>query len=268
MIVFGGPTLAGAAVKVAPFRLLPPARQGDLFRAMEMWRPAAVGLIDGVFLDVPSIWHREILWAMAQGVHVYGAASMGALRAAELAPFGMHGVGMVFEAYRDGLWPGFPGAFEDDDEVAVTHAPEAAGSAALSDAMVDLRATLLAAQAAGVIDRAACLRLAAALKRRHFAQRSLSVLGRFGGAALRAWLPHGAVAQKRADALALLARMRADRPLWAEPHRPNFRFERALVWERFAAAESARLREAQARARADTLGRPRKEDVDAWLRGL
>ena len=42
--------------------------------------------------------------------------------------------------------------FEDDDEVAVIHAPAAAGGAALSDAMVDLRASLDAAEVAGVID--------------------------------------------------------------------------------------------------------------------
>ena len=55
--------------------------------------PRAIGIIDGVFLDVASVWHREILWALSQGVHVFGAASMGALRAAELDGFGMRGVG-------------------------------------------------------------------------------------------------------------------------------------------------------------------------------
>ena len=70
---------------------------------------------------------------------------------AELAPFGMRGIGKVFAAYRDGCWPGDPGAFEDDDEVAVVHAPPELGGAALSDAMVDLRATLASAEAAGVV---------------------------------------------------------------------------------------------------------------------
>ena len=48
---------------------------------------------------------------MAAGTQVFGAASMGALRAAELAPFGMIGVGAIFAAYRDGRLTG-------DDEVA------------------------------------------------------------------------------------------------------------------------------------------------------
>ena len=115
--------------------------------------PRAIGIIDGGFLDVASVWHREILWALSQGVHVFGAASMGALRAAELDGFGMRGVGRIYAAYRDGCWPGYDEAFEDDDEVAVIHAPPEAGGLPLSDAMVDLRDTLLAAEAAGIIDR-------------------------------------------------------------------------------------------------------------------
>ena len=76
-----------------------PARQGDIWRAVRAHRPVAIGLIDGVFFHEPAVWHREILWALAEGVHVFGAASMGALRAAELEPFGMRGVGRVFAAY-------------------------------------------------------------------------------------------------------------------------------------------------------------------------
>ena len=97
--------------------------------------PLAIGLIDGYFERVPAVWHKEILWALSQGIHVFGSASMGALRAAELAPFGMIGVGAIFEAYRDGI-------LEDDDEVAVAHGPADTGYRAGSDAMVNIRATL------------------------------------------------------------------------------------------------------------------------------
>jgi hypothetical protein len=51
--------------------------------------PAIIGLIDGYFEVTPTVWHKEILWAMAQGIHVHGSASIGALRAAELCSFGM-----------------------------------------------------------------------------------------------------------------------------------------------------------------------------------
>jgi len=267
-VVFLGPTLPAEQAAAFSFRVLPPARQGDVYRAVRAWRPAAVGIVDGLFLDVPAVWHREILWALAQGVHVYGAASMGALRAAELECFGMRGVGRIFEAYQTGVWPGFPEKFEDDDEVAVVHAPVEAGGAALSEAMVDVRATLLAAHAASVIGRRTCLRLAAAMKRRHFAERSFAALVSAAPSGLRDWLPTGRVAQKRLDALAMLEAMRAARPHWGEPFAPKFRFERALVWQRFEAAAHA----AEQRARAAAVGRLRggvpllrKEDVDEWL---
>jgi hypothetical protein len=132
VVVFTGPTLPKAEAEARlGGTILPPARQGDIWRAVRTHRPVAIGLIDGVFFHQPAIWHREILWALAEGVHVFGAASMGALRAAELAPFGMRGVGKVFEAFRDGFWPGFSEPFEDDDEVAVIHAPAELGHAAM-----------------------------------------------------------------------------------------------------------------------------------------
>jgi len=87
---------------------------------------------------------------MSQGIHVFGSASMGALRAAELAAFGMEGVGSIYEAYREGQ-------LEDDDEVAVAHMPAAYGYKCTSTAMVDIRATLVAAQAEGVISATARL---------------------------------------------------------------------------------------------------------------
>lgn len=67
---------------------------GDITRAASE-RPAVIGVIDGVFEVVPTVWHKEILWVMARGVPVYGAASIGAQRAAELAPFGMRGSTMT-----------------------------------------------------------------------------------------------------------------------------------------------------------------------------
>jgi hypothetical protein len=245
-VVFVGPTLPmqdAAALLDATF--LPPMRQGDVFRAVRAFHPRAIGLIDGVFLDVPAVWHREILWALSQGTHVFGAASMGALRAAELAEFGMRGVGVIFEAYRVGVWPGDDAGFEDDDEVAVIHAPAAAGGAALSDAMVDLRASLDAAEAAGVIGHGDRKMLVAAMKSLHFPARSFirldrearTLLSEAAAARLTDWLACNRVAQKRLDAIAMLKEMaRADDPA---PFRASFRFERALVWEQFVRVAAA-----------------------------
>ena len=247
-VVFLGPTLPAAeAMARLPCTLLPPAGQGDVFRAVRDLRPRAIGLIDGVFLSARPVWHREILWALDQGVAVFGAASMGALRAAELFPFGMRGVGRVFEAFRDGRWPGEEAPFEDDDEVAVVHAPAELGAGALSDAMVDLRDTLAAAAAAGVIDGDARLRLTGAMKALHFPDRSFLRLAEMAAQLLPAgraqafsdFLADGIVPRKRLDARALLDAIAA---FLAGPsaERPDFVFQQAQVWERFYREEQVR----------------------------
>src|SRR5258708_5321121 len=102
VVVFVGPTLPLETARLeldAIYR--PPVAQGDVWRAARL-NPRAIGIIDGYFEGVPTVWHKEILWAMAQGIHVVGAASMGALRAAELKDFGMEGVGPIYEAFVRG----------------------------------------------------------------------------------------------------------------------------------------------------------------------
>ena len=183
----------------------PPVTQGEVYQAA-LTRPAIIGIIDGYFEVTPTVWHKEILWAMAQGIHVYGSASIGALRAAELHPFGMVGIGRIFEAYRDGI-------LTDDDEVAVLHGPEELGYPAVTEAMVNIRATLDKAVAEGVwiagwppISR----EIGKAL---FYKERSWDAILRLaaGGSlppldGLVAWLPTGQVDQKRVDALEMIAR--------------------------------------------------------------
>jgi hypothetical protein len=235
LVVFLGPTLphAEAADRLAGTDavILPPAAQGDVLRAVQQLRPRIIGLIDGAFLNTRAVWHREILFAMTEGVHMFGAASMGALRAAELDAFGMRGIGAIYEAYRTGMWPGLDQAFEDDDEVAVIHAPPEAGCAPLSDSMADIRATLLAAEAAGIIGEQQHAEIAAAMKALHFSQRSFARLAGLGDAGFAAWLKTSAVSQKKRDALALIdaaISLAAEDP---PPFQAQFRMERALVWE-------------------------------------
>jgi hypothetical protein len=242
VVVFSGPSLAPADARaVLDAVYLPPAAQGDLYRAVQRYQPQAVGLIDGLFEQVAAVWHKEILWAMDQGVHVFGAASMGALRAAELAAFGMEGVGAIFAAYHSG-------ALEDDDEVAVIHAPAEHGYRALSTALVDLRPTLSAAAGAGVIAPETGARLIALAKARYYPERSYTQLlrdARADGApadelaALAAWLPQGKIEQKLADALALLHVVGARLATGLQPKQVRYYFERSAYWERFVQAEHA-----------------------------
>ncbi|MFL5163208.1 MAG: TfuA-like protein, partial [Microvirga sp.] len=112
LVAFLGPSLPRAEARCT---VLPPARKGDVWRALTHHRPDAIALIDGVFESEPSVWHHEILDAIDAGVAVYGGASMGALRAAELHARGMIGVGRIFEWYREGR-------ITDDSEVALLHA--------------------------------------------------------------------------------------------------------------------------------------------------
>ncbi len=213
--IFIGPTLPVAeARQVLDAVYLPPVQQGDVYRLVTLRRPPVIGIIDGYFHQVPAVWHKEILWAMATGIHVFGAASMGALRAAELAPFGMQGVGAIFEAYRDGVLAADGSApFEDDDEVAVLHAPAQLGYQALSEAMVNIRCTLASAVSAGIITRPTRDALIQRAKALFYAERGFDHLLEQASAsglpvgeidALAQWLPRGRCDQKRDDALALL----------------------------------------------------------------
>jgi hypothetical protein len=88
--------------------------------------------------------HKELLYVLAQGVPLYGSSSMGALRAAELAAFGMSGRGDVFARYASG-------ELVDDDEVALAYHQEDGRYRAMSEPMVNIRATVEGAVAAGVI---------------------------------------------------------------------------------------------------------------------
>lgn len=240
IVVFLGPTLPlpqARAILQADYR--PPAAQGDVYRAART-RPLAIGLVDGVFHSVPSVWHKEILWALSQGVHVFGASSMGALRAAELHPFGMVGVGRVFEDFRDGR-------LEADDEVALLHGPSETGWLTLSEALVDLRATLQAALSAGVLGPEQAAALTALAQGLHYTERSwerLLPLAAGQGldvARLQAWLPTGRVARKQADAIELLQLMRQRCTAALQPLQVDFSFEDSLYWAELQAAVDAEV---------------------------
>jgi hypothetical protein len=203
-VIFLGPSLPlpeARALIDADFR--PPAGQGDVMRALAD-APVAIGLIDGIFKDAPTVRHRELLWALSRGVPVLGAASMGALRAAELAGHGMIGVGMIYRWYR--RYPVLP-----DDAVAVTHTPRALGAQPLSDAMIDIRRSLRAAERAGAISPQQARSLMAHQAALPFPRRHLPGIAG----------PHR-IAQKSCDARALLQMMarHAATGHWPRPATP------------------------------------------------
>jgi hypothetical protein len=144
LVVFLGPSLpAEEARALVPCQVLPPARQGDVWRALAL-RPRAIALVDGVFEAQPSVWHHELLAALEAGVAVFGGSSMGALRAAELAEHGMVGVGAIYEAYRQG-------ELVDDSEVALLHADAEHGFRPLTVPLVNVRHAARLAERARVL---------------------------------------------------------------------------------------------------------------------
>jgi hypothetical protein len=231
--IFTGPTLPRTeAAKILDAEYLPPAAIGDVYRAAQK-RPWAIGIIDGFFESTPSVWHKEVLWAMAQGIHVFGASSMGALRAAELADFGMVGVGTIFEAYRDGT-------IEDDDEVAVVHGPPELGYVQLNEAMVNIRATLKKAADEGVLSAATNEALIEIAKAQYYKNRtydrmlSEATARRLPAeelASLKAWLPKNQINQKRLDAIAMLRAIGEAHAAALAPKTVSYVFEHTMLWE-------------------------------------
>lgn len=218
-VVFGGPSLFGLPQQLlTTFDLRDPARAGDLLRAA-MDGAREIALIDGLFDQTPSVWHKEILWALARGVTVAGAASMGALRACECEAFGMIGVGRIFEDYRTGRRVA-------DADVALLHAPRELGYRPLTIALVDVAATLERLSANSLIDEAEAMLLGDSAATLHFSRRSWrSILTRTEIAvdrksALSLVITDNAVSQKMADARHLLELMNEKRLHGRSPARP------------------------------------------------
>ncbi|ODT15335.1 MAG: hypothetical protein ABS35_31735 [Kaistia sp. SCN 65-12] len=198
-VLFAGPSLSGQDYDRSGLEVRPPARKGDLYRAV-LDGADAIGLIDGVFGFVPSVWHKEILFALKQGIPVLGAASIGALRAAECAPYGMVPVGPIAQSYASG-------ARSEDADVCLAHAPAELDFMPLSEPLVDAEATIAAMDVTPT--EALALRLAA--NAIYFADRTVDAIvaaagldpsfaDRYRAARVRA---------KTADALLLVEQLRA-----------------------------------------------------------
>jgi hypothetical protein len=233
-VIFAGPSLPPGTRGDHGFAIdwRPPVRQGELYRAA-LGRPAVIGVIDGYFEATPTVWHKEILWAMAHGIHVYGAASIGALRAAELNAFGMKGIGRIYQDFRDSV-------MEDDDEVAVLHGPEELGYPPLTEAMVNIRATLAAAVREEIISARFAAELTAIAKGLFYKERTYEVVLRSAAVAglpdrrlddFADWLPRRRVDQKRLDALAMLEAIRAHIAAGTPPLQVGYELAETVAWQ-------------------------------------
>lgn len=230
-ILFAGPSLPDAAALAGDaITVRPPAVLGDVLAAIREGA-TAIGIVDGNFEHVAPVWHKEILYALDQGVAVLGAASMGALRAAECDAFGMVGIGRIYEDYACGRRM-------DDADVALLHGPAELGYPALSLPLVNVEATLDRLEAEGTVDkhRISMLRAAAAglfykertwpaiIERIETAQERKSLLQLFLATA---------VDQKRADALALVHALK-DFDAKPPEKQGNWTFRATSLWRTLA----------------------------------
>jgi hypothetical protein len=144
--IFVGPTMTRQEVEeILPGAVVhPPIKHLDLL-SLDLKKGDRVAIIDGVFVQAACVRHKELMWILQQGIPVAGSSGMGALRAAELAPYGMRGVGQVFQAISSGR-------VDCDDEIAIAQAPAELDWRPLSDALVNIRVAAERAAAAGVID--------------------------------------------------------------------------------------------------------------------
>ncbi len=206
-VIFVGPSLPGARSLVGDeIDVRPPATCGDVFEAVSCGAKA-IGIVDGGFEYTAPVWHKEILFALFSGVRVFGGASMGALRAAECKPFGMIGIGRVYDEYASGRTI-------DDADVALLHGPPELGYTALTVPMVNVRATLDELEGRQELTRDLRMEVETVAADLFFKVRTWKSIVEHlncpvaGKKALLRLLKSREVDQKRADALALICAVR------------------------------------------------------------
>ena len=141
MCVFSGPSL-GRYVFHASVDVYPPAGRGSIIAAVAAGYKR-IGLIDGLIDEDNWLTGHEIVNALrSRTIRILGGASMGAIRAAELGPVGMRGVGHVFRVFRRRI-------VRDNDEVYVLHAPRELHYRCLTIPLINVRFTLRTLRRAG-----------------------------------------------------------------------------------------------------------------------
>ena len=115
VIIYLGPSLPlDVAKQILPEAIFrPPIRKGNIDSNPSS--PQLIGIIDGAI--APMIKPKEVLRALFRGITVLGASGIGALRAVELCPYGMIGIGTIFDWFKTGY-------LQNDDAVICTYDPQ------------------------------------------------------------------------------------------------------------------------------------------------
>ena len=206
-----------------------PARCGDIARAARGSGVTAIALVDGLFDQSAAPWHKEVLYALSLGLPVAGGASMGALRAAECAAFGMTGIGTIYRRYA-------AGEIVDDAEVAQLHAPEELNYLPLTEPMVNVEPTLSLLDRLGVVSAATVRGLTEAARLTHYSERTYAEIIRRSAdldsseaQIAGTWFQSNAIDQKRLDALEVLDWLRAQPELVPRPVH-SWDFQETTQW--------------------------------------
>jgi hypothetical protein len=181
LIVFVGPSLRPGDVTAfakraadagVPVELRPPIIRGDLIDLCARTPVTTrVLLLDGEFGQRMSVSVAEIRAYLAEGRHMVGASSMGALRAVECWSLGLTGYGWVVERYLDATT-------DADADVALLFDPDTFQPVTIP--LINVRWLLTGLVADGTLDRTdAATALGAA--------REVGFRGRFPAALGRAW---------------------------------------------------------------------------------
>ncbi|MGA9585848.1 MAG: TfuA-like protein [Terracidiphilus sp.] len=195
-IVYLGPTLdRSIAQSCLDATYLPPIKRGDLSTLPHGIQ--IVGIIDGVFHQSLAVSPKEVIALLDRGVRVYGASSIGALRAAETHTYGMIGVGEIFQMYRDCV-------IDADDEVAVAYDPVT--NRVVSEPLVNIRSALRLAVEQAIIPDHEAAEIISTMKGIYYPSRSYELAGQMCPA-LAPFLKAARYDQKRDDAMLLLRTM-------------------------------------------------------------
>ncbi|MBV52705.1 MAG: hypothetical protein CL816_01405 [Coxiellaceae bacterium] len=205
--IFTGPTLSHSeGLSLVPSAYFhSPIQCGDIIRLLPL-RPDIIIIIDGIYENTPSIWHKEILIAIQLGVIVIGCSSMGALRASELNSVGMIGYGRIYQDYVNST-------LVDDDEVAVAHYDHTLDYSPYSEAMINIRYTVALAVQTNIITHDEAQLVLTTAKNTFYWNRNIelilenSSLSHPCKQALKDWWPQNNIDQKKQDAKETLSHL-------------------------------------------------------------
>ena len=135
-MVFAGPSLSpDLKEKNQNITFRDPVLQGDIAHESDYAKENIFVIVDGYYKSVPSIWHKEILYANNKGKIVIGCSSLGAIRAAEMDSYGMIGKGKIYQWYKENV-------ITRDPDVAVAHGTKEDNYKAYTIPIVNIKASL------------------------------------------------------------------------------------------------------------------------------